>query len=261
MYSPTTARWMSRDPLGVAGGDTNSYRYVFNSPTRIGDPSGLKPTISPNYSVCCKFDNGSERWSETVSCSGQTAAQCCANRASGWFYNWKVVSSTYGDCFPDVPGPDWHCRRNDFNKCPRNRPGGPGAISGGIYPDESNTCNWRYDGIAALHGGAACYRGTGKCANYQCCYDENGNLINSGNNQGTYDYVAPYGESGRVSLECVVTVPGHILCDVIPGLVCDNALGYDYTCTPPGGIYSGPPKGPPPPQVPPFTPPPWFPYR
>jgi len=31
---------MSEDPIGYAGGDTNLYRYVFNSPDNATDPSG-----------------------------------------------------------------------------------------------------------------------------------------------------------------------------------------------------------------------------
>jgi RHS repeat-associated protein len=35
-------RFISQDPIGYAGEDTNLYRYVFNSPTNFTDPSGLK---------------------------------------------------------------------------------------------------------------------------------------------------------------------------------------------------------------------------
>jgi RHS repeat-associated protein len=38
-----SGRWMSRDPLGLAAGDVNPYRYVFNSPLILGDPTGLFP--------------------------------------------------------------------------------------------------------------------------------------------------------------------------------------------------------------------------
>ena len=39
--SPTLGRWLENDPLGLAGGDTNLYRYVGDSPTLWIDPSGL----------------------------------------------------------------------------------------------------------------------------------------------------------------------------------------------------------------------------
>jgi hypothetical protein len=44
MYSPTTARWMGRDPLGLDGGDSNLYRYVEGKSTGRTDPSGLTPS-------------------------------------------------------------------------------------------------------------------------------------------------------------------------------------------------------------------------
>jgi RHS repeat-associated protein len=40
-YDPVTGRFISRDPSGFGGGDTNLYRYVGNGPTDAIDPSGL----------------------------------------------------------------------------------------------------------------------------------------------------------------------------------------------------------------------------
>jgi RHS repeat-associated protein len=40
-YSPTFQRFVSQDPLGFAGGDTNLYGYVLNGPTNSFDPLGL----------------------------------------------------------------------------------------------------------------------------------------------------------------------------------------------------------------------------
>jgi RHS repeat-associated protein len=39
-YDPESQRFISPDPIGFAGGDTNLYRYVGNSPTNGTDPSG-----------------------------------------------------------------------------------------------------------------------------------------------------------------------------------------------------------------------------
>ena len=41
VYDPLTARWLSKDPIRVGGGDANFYRYCGDSPTRWRDPSGL----------------------------------------------------------------------------------------------------------------------------------------------------------------------------------------------------------------------------
>jgi len=39
-YSPTLQRFISQDPLGFGGGDTNTYAYTGDSPTNFTDPSG-----------------------------------------------------------------------------------------------------------------------------------------------------------------------------------------------------------------------------
>jgi RHS repeat-associated protein len=44
-YDPTLARFLSADPLGIAGG-TNGYAYVENAPTRFIDPTGLQLVIT-----------------------------------------------------------------------------------------------------------------------------------------------------------------------------------------------------------------------
>lgn len=40
-YDPRTARWLQRDPIGVAGGHPNVYLYSKNDPVNLADPSGL----------------------------------------------------------------------------------------------------------------------------------------------------------------------------------------------------------------------------
>jgi RHS repeat-associated protein len=42
-YSPTLQRFISEDPIGIAGG-INQYAYVNNDPINLSDPSGLWPT-------------------------------------------------------------------------------------------------------------------------------------------------------------------------------------------------------------------------
>jgi RHS repeat-associated protein len=40
-YDAALGRFASEDPIGLAGGDVNLYRYVGNSPANGTDPSGL----------------------------------------------------------------------------------------------------------------------------------------------------------------------------------------------------------------------------
>jgi RHS repeat-associated protein len=42
-----TGKFISEDPIGFGGGDSNLYRYVFNSPTNFIDPSGNYAILVP----------------------------------------------------------------------------------------------------------------------------------------------------------------------------------------------------------------------
>ena len=44
-YDASVGRWTAKDPILFAGGDTNLYRYVQNSPLNFIDPSGRIPVI------------------------------------------------------------------------------------------------------------------------------------------------------------------------------------------------------------------------
>jgi RHS repeat-associated protein len=44
-YDAEVGRWLSKDPIGFNGGDTNLYGYVLNDPVNLVDPSGL-------YALC-----------------------------------------------------------------------------------------------------------------------------------------------------------------------------------------------------------------
>ncbi|MHC4321711.1 MAG: RHS repeat domain-containing protein [Planctomycetota bacterium] len=47
-YNPSIGRFISEDPIGFNGGDTNFYVYVQNNPVNFIDPDGLK-------AKCCTF--------------------------------------------------------------------------------------------------------------------------------------------------------------------------------------------------------------
>jgi RHS repeat-associated protein len=46
-YDPSVGRFLSEDPSGLTG-DSDSYRYVANSPTNLVDPSGLQGVLGNN---------------------------------------------------------------------------------------------------------------------------------------------------------------------------------------------------------------------
>ncbi|MFZ0819220.1 MAG: RHS repeat-associated core domain-containing protein [Candidatus Acidiferrales bacterium] len=56
-FDPQVGRFISEDPIGFSG-DINVYRYSFNSPVNLDDPSGLAPGLPgfcrKNYEDCAK---------------------------------------------------------------------------------------------------------------------------------------------------------------------------------------------------------------
>jgi RHS repeat-associated protein len=44
-YTPATGQFLSEDPLGLGGGDTNLRRYVLNNPSAFADPLGLQAEV------------------------------------------------------------------------------------------------------------------------------------------------------------------------------------------------------------------------
>ena len=58
-YDPETGQFMSRDPLGFAGGDQNLYGYAGRDPVNHVDPSGmLDPCSWPVVSAACSAASG-----------------------------------------------------------------------------------------------------------------------------------------------------------------------------------------------------------
>ena len=45
-YDADAGRWITKDPIGFAGGDSNLYGYVSNDPINQVDPRGTAPYIS-----------------------------------------------------------------------------------------------------------------------------------------------------------------------------------------------------------------------
>jgi RHS repeat-associated protein len=58
-YSPVLMRWTTNDPIGLAGGDTNTYRTEANGPEDQVDPNGLQ--INPQVIVPVSDGKGGYR--------------------------------------------------------------------------------------------------------------------------------------------------------------------------------------------------------
>ena len=69
-YSPSLGRFMSEDPIGLAGGDVSLYRYCQNSPVNWVDPDGRNPWlvggIAAAACVCNKTYNAWNKLFDTA---------------------------------------------------------------------------------------------------------------------------------------------------------------------------------------------------
>jgi RHS repeat-associated protein len=56
-YDPQTAQFLSPDPIGFAGGDSNLRRYGSNRSSIASDPSGLRPDYGREFLPLLRFEN------------------------------------------------------------------------------------------------------------------------------------------------------------------------------------------------------------
>jgi RHS repeat-associated protein len=83
-YDPMEGRFISRDPIGFAGGDVNVYRYVQNNPINFIDPSGnIEPLTALAIIALAK--------------AGAIAIPWATMRATAYFMGDPEVSCSVGD--------------------------------------------------------------------------------------------------------------------------------------------------------------------
>ena len=92
-YDPTAGRFLSEDPLGYSAGDTNLYRYAFNSPTHFTDPSGnVVITSAIAIGAAIYYGGGA-----LIGAAHGIADTVAANPEAGFFE--YAVSATLGATF------------------------------------------------------------------------------------------------------------------------------------------------------------------
>ena len=80
-------RWITQDPIGLEGGDTNLYIYAANMTASIVDPSGLSPRDYSGWDKNCRKWNGSgwhscssPQWNACLAkCGAGNVDHCCSN--------------------------------------------------------------------------------------------------------------------------------------------------------------------------------------
>jgi len=95
-YSPGIARWMTRDPIGMAAG-FNLYGYVGSNPANFTDPLGLIPQTCIDGFVNCI-----DAWVSSWICGN--CLERCRGQQGRWPATIELASRGTVSC---GPGPEW----------------------------------------------------------------------------------------------------------------------------------------------------------
>ena len=94
-YDPAIGRWTSQDPLGFDGGDANLYRYVFNTPTRAVDPTGLGETEDEVFKLYKDiFDKDADKsYAASDKLEKLLASKDATTRKDAQYYTWQWLKT------------------------------------------------------------------------------------------------------------------------------------------------------------------------
>ena len=96
-YDPTIGRFITPDPIGFMGGDTNFYRYVGNDPVNFNDPSGLLGNGTPQTSSQNSLSSAFESFNNSIrSIFSPNPSNPCATMNQG--DGCKVAGTASRDC-------------------------------------------------------------------------------------------------------------------------------------------------------------------
>jgi len=82
VYDSTLGRFTSEDPLGLAGGDVNLYRFAANAPTSHVDPSGFQGGPAGSDPFPANYQNGQTQGAGFLQTTA--AAQTTAENSASW---------------------------------------------------------------------------------------------------------------------------------------------------------------------------------
>jgi RHS repeat-associated protein len=137
-YDPKGGRFISKDPIGFAGGDVNLYRYVQNDPVKLVDPWGLEAWYNDsNHWTAWTFNPANIKPIPPI--AGPFGTMCGAQ---------GTTSATWiPDLIPDA------CQGHDdcYDKCAKNCEG---------Y-DCKNECDYKLMRSSIIYGSATYFGGKG----------------------------------------------------------------------------------------------------
>jgi len=106
-YEPSTAVWLSPDPIGFRGGDWNLYRYVRNNPVNAVDPSGQVAQVVAGALIGCAggaaYSIGFSLWSgdSWCQCTCKAFASCGFGAVGGAL---AAANPAWGGCIVGATG-------------------------------------------------------------------------------------------------------------------------------------------------------------
>jgi RHS repeat-associated protein len=105
-YDPQMQRFISEDPIGLAGG-INIYAYAANSPTNLRDPSGLNPSCPTGYEMREHpfEDRFGNRQTRSVCVRSGTSTMLTGLTVQAWGF--RTPRDQGWSSFPSSRGSDW----------------------------------------------------------------------------------------------------------------------------------------------------------
>jgi RHS repeat-associated protein len=153
-YDPQTGRFLSQDPIGLAGG-VNLYAYAGNNPASYSDPFGLCPD-----SLRANSDGECDRWNQA---EADKAKQIVAEEAAaGNPHALPITMDVLGynaDKVPDLCRPSGHESHHQCNNSETivvNADDGAPAIAAMLMHEEQHALGRRVFGKKSRQGGEHC---------------------------------------------------------------------------------------------------------
>jgi len=106
-YDAKVGRFVSEDPIGLAGGDINLYSYVWNRPTMFIDPWGLSPSLSDCISRCAADQFGITTLLGATGAGLGAPILAAGGKPEGATQGTSIASKYLSKWFPQKIGSTW----------------------------------------------------------------------------------------------------------------------------------------------------------